>query len=255
MLVTIITVCLNSNKTIEETILSVLSQSYNDIQYILIDGGSTDGTLHTINKYKDRLDVIVSEKDNGIYDAMNKGLLLSKGKIIGILNSDDLYSSNDVISHIVDAFYKFNPKIVFGDLIHISNKKPYHATRYYNAKHFKAWKLRFGWMPPHPASFFHKSIYDLHGHYLTSFKTGADYEMFVRLLLKQKLTFTHVNKILIKMRTGGATSSGFNSIRTTSFEMVKALRLHGFYANLFIIYLRLPFKFFEKFKYLPKILF
>ena len=246
MLVSIITVCLNSVNTIEKTLLSVLSQDYKHVQYILIDGGSTDGTLQIINKYKGRLDSIISEKDNGIYDAMNKGLLLSKGEIIGILNSDDLYSSNDVISLVVDAFHNFNTKIVFGDLIHFSNKKPYHTTRYYNANHFKTWKLRFGWMPPHPASFFHKSIYDSHGHYLTSFKTGADYEMFVRLLLKQKLTFTHVNKILVKMRTGGATSSGFNSIRTTSSEMVKALKLNGFYTNLF-----LPFKFFEKFKYLP----
>ena len=107
-------------------------------------------------------------------------------------------------------------------------------------------------MPPHPASFFHKSIYDSHGHYLTSFKTGADYEMFVRLLLKKKLSFTHINKILIKMRTGGATSSGFNSIRTTSSEMVKALKLHGFYTNLFIIYLRLPFKLLENLSIYPK---
>ena len=129
MLVSIITVCFNSNKTIEDTIISVLSQSYKHIQYILIDGGSTDGTLQTINKYKDRIDIIISEKDSGIYDAMNKGLRLSKGKIVGILNSDDLYYSNDVITQITNIFAQVNSKIIFGNLIHISNKKPFHTTR------------------------------------------------------------------------------------------------------------------------------
>ena len=224
--------------------MSVINQSYPNIEYIIIDGGSNDNTHSIISKYRKNIDKIVTEPDEGIYDAMNKGIRLSTGNIIGILNSDDLYSNNNVISEIV-KFYKVNKvSIIFGNMVYFisdSNR----IVRNYNAKSFYSWKLRFGWMPPHPATFIEKNVYDKYGNYSKSYDTGSDYDMFVRLLLKYKLKFAYIDQCLVKMRIGGATTSGINSIITTSKEMVKALKYYGYYSNIFLIYLRLPLKIFE----------
>lgn len=245
MKITILSVCFNSAATIRDTIDSVLNQDYPEIEYIIVDGGSTDGTMQIVSEYQNRITQIVNEPDQGIYDAMNKGINLATGDIIGILNSDDFYSSLDVISTIVSTFRQSNSDIVFGDLIYIAPSNTSRVLRAYNASSFRPWMLRFGWMPPHPATFIKRSIYKKFGQYSMGYKTAADYEFFVRLLLINKIKYFHLKKIIVHMRMGGVTSSGWRSYWTTSCEMVRALNENGIFSSVIIILMRLPIKFFE----------
>ena len=247
MKVSIITVCYNSAATIEDTITSVLSQDYKNIEYIVIDGGSSDATLDIINKYREQISIVISEPDKGIYDAMNKGIKNATGNIVGILNSDDFYETKDVISEIVNNF-DIDTDIVFGNLIFVKPENIKKITRFYSLPHFKAWKLRFGWMPPHPATFIKKSVYDKYGLYKINYKISADYEVFVRFLLVNKVNFKHINKILVRMRDGGVSTSGLRSSLTLNKEIVKACEENGIYTNIFILMSKLPFKLLELLK-------
>lgn len=249
MKVTIITVCFNSEKTIGETIESVLSQTYDDIEHIIVDGDSSDGTMAVVKNYIDDIDVVVSEPDSGIYDAMNKGLSLATGDVIGILNSDDFYSSRDVIKNVVDRFCQ-QPEndIVFGDVVFVDPEKTDRVVRFYNSRRFKPWKLRFGWMPPHPATFIKKETYNVAGKYSLDYKISADYEMFVRLLLVKSSVISRLDSVLVKMRTGGISTSGLKSSIALNREIVRACRSNGVYTNLFFILLKLPVKLIELFK-------
>ncbi|WP_440054145.1 glycosyltransferase family 2 protein [Pseudoalteromonas sp. T1lg65] len=247
MKVSIITVCYNSAKTIEDTVKSVLSQDYQEIEYIVIDGGSSDGTLGIIDKYRERIATIVSEPDKGIYDAMNKGVKKSTGDIVGILNSDDFYESEDVISKTV-CHFDSETDVVFGDLIFVKSDNLEKVTRFYSLPNFKPWKLRFGWMPPHPATFIKKSVYDRCGLYKINYKISADYEVFVRFLLIHKVSYKHISKILVRMRDGGVSTSGLKSSITLNKEIVNACGENGVYTNLFFLTLKLPFKLLELLK-------
>ncbi len=243
--VSVITACFNSAYTIRDSIESVISQEGSPIEYILVDGASTDGTLDIINQYRDRIAAVISESDQGIYHAMNKGISVATGDVIGILNSDDFYPDNDIISKVSTAFQQSGADIVFGDLDFVSQSDSNKVVRLYRSKKFRPWMLRFGWMPPHPATFIKKEVYERYGLYALGYRTGADYEMFVRLLLLNKVSYAYIPKTIVHMRMGGATTSGWRSYLRTSIEMVRALRSNGFYTNLFIIILRLPIKFFE----------
>ncbi len=247
MRVSIITVCYNSAATIEDTITSVLSQDYKNIEYIVIDGGSSDATLDIINKYREQISIVISEPDKGIYDAMNKGIKNATGDIVGILNSDDFYETQDVITEVVDNF-DVGTDMVFGDLIFVKPENIKKITRFYSLPHFKAWKLRFGWMPPHPATFIKKSVYDKYGLYKINYKISADYEVFVRFLLVNKVNFKHINKILVRMRDGGVSTSGLKSSLTLNKEIVKACKENGVYTNILILMSKLPFKLLELLK-------
>jgi glycosyltransferase involved in cell wall biosynthesis len=244
--ITIITVSYNSEKTIEETIKSVLYQSYGNIEYVVVDGLSTDGTMDIILRYKDKISKIINEPDKGIYDAMNKGIEAATGDVIGVLNSDDFYTSSDVIARVASALESINSDILYGDLVYVSKANPSLIVRNYNSSNFRAWMLRFGWMPPHPSTFVKANLYKKYGLYAIDYKTGADYEIFVRWLLLNKASFSHVALRIVSMRMGGATTSGWKSYLTTSKEMVRALRSNGFYTNLFIILMRLPVKILER---------
>jgi glycosyltransferase involved in cell wall biosynthesis len=243
--VSIVTVCFNSGATIRDTIKSVLNQTYPNIEYIIVDGGSTDDTLQIVSEYGDRIEKIVSEPDKGIYDAMNKGITLATGDVIGILNSDDFYASVDGVSAISAAYAQVRTDIIFGDLVYIAPTDTSRVVRLYRAAGFRPWMLRFGWMPPHPATFIKRSIYQEFGLYAMGYKTAADYEMFVRLLLLNRRSYFHLKKTIVHMRIGGVTSSGWRSYLTTSREMVQALSENGFYTNMLIILMRLPIKLFE----------
>ncbi len=246
MKISIITVCYNSAATIRDTIESVLAQTYPDIEYIIVDGASTDNTLAIISEYQDKITRIISEPDKGLYDAMNKGILAATGEAIGILNSDDIYENTHVISDVA-AHFAIHPHsdLIFGDLVFVKPKQLDTVIRHYNAQHFKAWKLRFGWMPPHPATFIRKIAYQQTGLYSLNYKISADYEMFVRMLLVKRLTYTRINQILVRMRVGGISSSGIrNSIRINN-EIVTACRTNGIYTNIALVLTKIPFKLFE----------
>ncbi|WP_339532789.1 glycosyltransferase family 2 protein [Pseudomonas mucidolens] len=246
MKISIVTVSYNSATTIRDTIESVLSQDYEDIEYIVVDGASKDATMAIVNEYADKISKVVSEPDKGIYDAMNKGISLATGDVIGILNSDDFYESNQAISSVVEKFSAApESQVVFGDIVFVNADDLGTVTRFYGAEHFRAWKLRFGWMPPHPATFVRAEAYKKTGLYSTEYKISADYEMFVRLLLVRKFKFSRIDKVLVRMRAGGVSTSGVKSSLRLNKEIVQACRKNGVYTNILMVLSKIPFKLLE----------
>lgn len=203
MKVTIITVTLNSEKFLEDSILSVINQDYKNIEHIIIDGESTDGTLAIIEKYKDHISKWVSEKDYSMYDAINKGMRMSSGDIIGTLNSDDMLASNDVISKIVSCFESKNTDAVYGDLVYVDPDDTSKVLRKWKGGEFKRTKFRYGWMPAHPTFYFRRSLLDTCGYYETHFFSAADYEFMTRYLYYYKTSAAYIPKLIVKMRHGG----------------------------------------------------
>ncbi len=254
MKISIITVSLNSLKTVEDTFKSVLGQSYTDVEYIVIDGGSSDGTLDVINRYAGRINHIVSEPDKGIYDAMNKGLKLATGDVIGILNADDIYANREVLADVAQAFCGNDAGIIFGDLVYVDRDDVRSVKRYYSSKKFSPWKLRFGWMPPHPATFIRKVVYEKIGTYSLDYKIAADYEMFVRMLLVGNCSFLRIPQVLVKMRMGGASTRGIGSSWLLNKEIVKSCRSNGVCTNIFWILSKFPFKVLELLRRPPNLL-
>lgn len=203
MKVSIITICYNSSSTIEDTIKSVLAQTYPDIEYIIVDGASKDDTLKIIEKYSSKISKVISEKDHGIYDAMNKGVALATGDIIGILNSDDLYSDEHVISDIVDVFENNTCEGVYADLVYVKRENTNHIIRYWKSGEYSPGKFLQGWMPPHPTFFVRKSVYAKWGIYNTIFRSAADYEFMLRVIHKEKIVVKYLARVITKMRVGG----------------------------------------------------
>lgn len=233
-------------ETIQHTIDSVQSQTYGDIEHIIVDGGSTDGTVELLERNRSRLGVFMSEPDNGLYDAMNKGISLATGEIIGVLNSDDFYESEDVIASVVESLNR-SPEcdLVFGDVVFVQPEDLNAVTRYYGAEGFRPWKLRFGWMPPHPATFVKKGAYDRVGKYRLDMRIAADYDMFVRWLLIAGLKWKYLDRVLVRMRAGGVSTSGIKSSIRLNREIVRACKDNGIYTNLFFVLSKIPFKLLE----------
>jgi len=212
--ISIITVSFNSAKTIKETIESILIQDYNNIEYIIIDGGSSDETIDIVKSYSEKISYFISEKDNGIYDAMNKGIKAATGDIVGILNSDDFYPNSFVLSNVAKSFKKYNCDAVYGDLVYVKEKDTTQIKRYWQAGNYNTSKIKNGWMLPHPTFFVKKVMYDRYGLYNTDLKSAADYEMILKLLYKENISVQYIPMILVKMRMGGASNSTFlNRIR------------------------------------------
>jgi len=201
--ISIITVVFNSVTTIKDTIESIISQDYKSIEYIIIDGGSTDGTIDIINSYAKHVNYFLSERDNGIYDAMNKGIKIATGDVIGILNSDDFYPNSFVISNVSKSFQRYNCDAVYGDLIYLKANNISKIKRYWQAGEYSTSKIKNGWMLPHPTFFVKKEIYNRYGLYDTELKSAADYHMILRLLYKENISVYYIPMILVNMRTGG----------------------------------------------------
>lgn len=222
--ITIITVCYNSEKTINDCISSVLSQRNIELEYILVDGKSKDGTVDIIKGYAEKNKVIrwVSEPDSGIYDAMNKGIAMSTGDIIGILNSDDYYANENVLSSVVDEFSHNITDSCYGDLMYVRNSSPY---RYWKAGNFRT--FRFGWMPPHPAFFVRRSVYEKYGNFRLDIGTSADYELMLRLLEKNRVSTRYIKRLVTVMRVGGASNKGLESRCLAYGDDAKAWTVNG----------------------------
>lgn len=246
-MISIITVCLNSSKTIRYTMESIVNQNTNDYEHIVIDGGSQDDTLSIISEYSRQNLRVISEKDNGIYDAINKGIALAKGDIIAILNSDDFYIDNNVLSDVTSNFSS-NPNIscLISEVVFYRGPNLNKIVRFYGIKLFKPSLLRIGLMPPHPGSFFKKEIYTKYGLYNPSFKICGDFDFFVRVFLTHQNPFIKLRRVTVKMKQGGVSSSGLKSFVLITKEFNKSLKLNGYFSSLFLLLLRLPFKVFQK---------
>jgi glycosyltransferase involved in cell wall biosynthesis len=250
--ISIITVAFNSQSTIKHTIESVKSQDYSNVEYIIIDGGSTDWTLEVLEYCKENIDHFISENDSGIYDAMNKGIKAATGDIIGILNSDDFYPNNSVISKVADVFNTTECDCLYGDLVYVKNSDARKIVRYWKSGKFNVNKIKKGWMLPHPTFFVRKKIYNKYGMYNTQLKSAADYEMILRLLYKHKLKVEYIPEIMVKMRMGGKSNESiFNRLRA-NYEDNMAWSLNDLYKPYFIRILKPMLKLKQFFKK-PKI--
>ena len=227
MKVSIITIVLNDAEYIEDCILSVINQSYKDVEYIIIDGNSTDDTVRIIKRYNSKIETLLSEPDRGIYDAMNKGLAMASGEIIGFLNADDLYSDVDVMETVAAAMR--DPKIdaCYSDLIYVGRHDSKKILRYWRSCPFEAGLFKKGWAPPHPTFFVRKKIYDRCGGFDLKYKLAADFELMARLLEFHKIRAVHIPKILVKMRLGGATNKSIVNIVKQNMEILQACRQNG----------------------------
>ena len=245
--VSIITVSYNSAKFIRFAIDSVISQSYKNIEYIVIDGASNDSTISILESYAGKITHLLSEPDKGIYDAMNKGLALATGDYIGILNSDDFYPHENVIRYVVEAFSDNpNTDMVIGNVDFVDPIDLNKPVRFYSSVNFSPWKMRFGFMPAHPAAFIKRSTYEKVGNYKLGYKIGADFEWFVRAVVISNLPYVKLNMTLVRMREGGVSTSGLKSYWVSSKEQLRALRENGVYSNILFVLVRLPIKFINK---------
>ena len=235
MKISIITATFNSAKTLRSTIESVLSQSCRDIEYLIVDGASKDNTLDIVRGYKDafggRLRYI-SEPDKGIYDAMNKGIKMATGEVVGILNSDDFFTSEDVIQKVAETFE--NDKsldAVYGDIHFVKDPDLTKCTRYYSSKSFRPWMLRCGFMPAHPSFYCKKAVFEKYGLYDLQYRTSSDFEMMVRLIGKYKINTKYLPMDFVTMRTGGESTAGLASKKKVNQDVSRSLKAHGVYTN------------------------
>ena len=247
--ISIITAAYNSASTIEDTLRSVLRQTYDEIDYIVVDGGSTDTTMDIVRRYEPlfagRMRWI-SERDNGIYDAMNKGIRMAQGDIVGIINSDDYFTSADVLERMAAAFDDDDSlDAVYGDIHFIRDGEPDKCVRYYSSKRFHPRWLRFGFMPAHPSFYARREVFDKAGLYRTDYKLGADYEMMVRLFRKQHIHARYLPIDFVTMRTGGASTRDVSSKLQLIKDDVRACRENGIYTTSAMICLKFIYKIFE----------
>ena len=242
MKVSIITVSFNSAKTIADTIDSVLSQDFPEIEYIIVDGRSTDCTVDIIRQNESRISQWISEKDQGMYDAMNKGIAMATGDVIGILNSDDVYMNTHVISDLMRLMQSQNTEVVFADLILVDSSNQNKVIRYYDSGRFHPNKFKFGWMPAHPTVFVKRELYQRVGKFSTTYQIAADYEMLIRMLAIEKASYAYFPKPVVRMRAGGASTSGISRNWILNQEIIRACKENGIYTNLFMLLLKVPAK-------------
>lgn len=224
--VSVITVVYNNADTIEETILSVASQSHVSVEHIIIDGASTDATMSLIRKHRDKLAIVKSEPDRGMYDAMNKGLALATGDIVGFLNGDDVYASPRVLQEIVHTIETQNIDACYGDLVYVDRRDVQKIVRYWKSQTYRDGLFEKGWMPAHPTFYAKKAVYEKYGHYDLAYRRQSDFELTLRFLAVKKITSVYIPRVLVKMRSGGA-SRGWRHIFEGNIEAYRACQKHA----------------------------
>ena len=248
MKVSIITVAFNSAATIAHCMQSVLDQSYSNIQYIVVDGLSKDNTLNIVREFEPLFAGKmrwISENDNGIYDAMNKGLHMATGDVVGILNSDDFFTDNDVIEKVAQAFTDDKIDAVYGDVHFVRETNLSRCVRYYSSAGFRPWWLRFGIMPAHPSFYARKEVFQKAGLYKTDYKIGGDFEMMVRLFKRFDIKTKYLPMVFVTMRMGGASTKNVGSRLTLLREDTRACRENGVYTHPLLICLKYFYKVLE----------
>lgn len=242
MKISIITPSYNSSATISRTIESVMTQNYHDLEYIIIDGGSQDGTAEIVAGYQDKIKItFISEPDKGIYDAMNKGIKLASGEVIGILNSDDLFFDDSVLKTVSEAFLEGKVDVVYGDIKYFSDSVD-KTSRYWKTGEYSEGKLNNGWVIPHPALFVRKAVYDKAGLYRDDFKIAADYEFILRILKKYQFNLRYVPRVFVKMYSGGTSGRDLNQRKKGWQELKKAWLVNNLKPPFLFIFRRIVFK-------------
>lgn len=248
MKISIITATYNSGKTVRDTLESVLRQTFSNYEYIIKDGGSKDDTLEIVKNYApkfgERLKVI-SEPDQGIYDAMNKGFQMATGDVIGILNSDDFYTSDDALQVIAGAFANNDIDATYGDIHFVNDDDLSKRVRYYSSAVFRRSFMRFGLMPAHPSFYCKKAVYEKYGAFDTSYKVAADFENLLRIIYVGNIKTKYIPKDFVTMRTGGASTAGLSSRTQIMKDHLRALKINGIYSNVVLLSLRYLYKVYE----------
>jgi len=238
MKISIITAVYNNVRTISSCMESVLSQTHPDLEYIIVDGGSQDGTADVIRKYRKNIAKFVSEQDNGIYDALNKGIRMASGDVIGFLHADDLYADNTVIETVAANMALHDVDSCYGDLIYVQKDNTRRTIRYWKSCPYKEGLFQRGWMPPHPTFFVRRKVYEAHGVFDTSFRISADYELMLRFLEKNRISTVYIPEVLVKMRMGGASNRSFRNMMVKTAEDYRAWKVNSLRRRFYTI----PFK-------------
>lgn len=252
MRISIITATYNSAATLRDTMESVLRQTYRDIEYLVIDGASKDNTRDIIQEYEPRFEGKmrwVSEPDKGIYDAMNKGIAMATGEVVGILNSDDFYTSETVLERLASTLTSTGADAVYGDIHFVDPDNLSKSVRYYSSKSFRRWMMRLGFMPAHPSFYCRRKIYEQYGAFDCTYKVAADFENLLRLIFVHRIKTCYVPMDCVTMRTGGASTSGLASHKQILTDHVRAYRENHVQSNALMDSLRYVFKILEIIKY------
>ncbi len=223
MKVSIVTVCFNSAATVEDTIRSVREQEYERIEHVIVDGGSTDGTVDIVKKYNGRIKKFISEPDEGIYDAMNKGLHLAQGEVIAFLNADDVYASPTVVSDVAAAMCADYADGVYGDLVYVGRRNSNRVVRYWQAGPYRPRAFRSGWVPPHPTFFCRRDLYREFGGFDPTYRIAGDFELMLRLIEKHRIRVQYIPKPFVRMRAGGRANT-LRGIIQGNREIIQAFR-------------------------------
>ena len=247
MKISVITVCYNSAKTLERTLRSVVDQDYQDVEHIVIDGGSSDGSADILTAYRTGLSHLVSEPDEGIYDAMNKGLDRVSGDIVCFLNADDQYAGNWVLSRVATLMQEHQLDALMGDVGFFRKAKPRRMVRRYRSDRFTPARLAWGWMPAHPALFLSRPLVRRVGHFKTNYRIAGDFEYIVRVFHGHQVHHRHIPEVLVNMQIGGVSTSGFVSKLRLNREVLRACRENGLQTNIFKILSKYPVKVLELF--------
>jgi len=245
--VSIITVCFNSELTIRRTIESVLFQSYPNFELIIVDGCSTDNTVSIVNEYMfDQRIILISEPDDGLYDAMNKGINISTGDIVGVLNSDDFYKNNLSLIEIVKPFCdSMDIDGVYGDVVYIDKSKSSRVKRRYSSKHFRKIFFHFGMMPPHATVYLKREIFIKYGNYSLDYRIVSDFDFLLRVMFLNKIKTVYIPCVLVVMQIGGVSSNGLKSVVALNREIVSSCKRNKVYTNIILVWLKYIFKIFE----------
>lgn len=228
MKISVITIAYNSGHSISDAIDSVLSQTYNDIEYIIVDGKSKDNTVEVVKSYGSRISKFVSEPDKGIYDALNKGIRMATGDVIGFMHSDDLFASEDILAKVAEIFNTNDVDSVYGDLQYVYKNDTNKVLRYWKSGRFSLRRLKMGWMPPHPTFYVKKKVYDNYGLFNTDFRIAADYDTMLRFLGKHRISTYYLPEVMVKMRVGGASNRSLKNIIKKTKEDMKAIQDNNF---------------------------
>ena len=245
MKVSVITVCYNSAKTLERTLKSVAEQDWPNIEHIVIDGMSSDGTTIILDAYKQQLAYVISEPDLGIYDAMNKGLHVAIGDVIAFLNADDLYASSKVLSQVVNKMMEQKLDALMGDVGIFNENTPNRLVRRYRSNQFTPERLAWGWMPAHPALFLRKEVVNRVGKFKTDYAIAGDFEFIVRVFYGQNINYQHLSEILVLMQNGGVSAAGLKAKVVLNKEVLRACLENGLQTNMIKILSKYPAKLLE----------